>query len=139
MGSGEMASAFLTFLKRVVRRPQLRLGRPSDHGQLGRLAEADPGGEHFLACGLYARAGQLSTPVYVHAKVGIVDDRWLTIGSANPNEGSHFQDTEVNVVTDDEQCQWRPDWQPPINGTKQERQPQSCSIWLRAGKEEIPT
>jgi phosphatidylserine/phosphatidylglycerophosphate/cardiolipin synthase-like enzyme len=37
----------------------------------------------------------------VHAKVGIVDDTWLTIGSANLNEHSLFNDTEVNVVTCD--------------------------------------
>jgi phosphatidylserine/phosphatidylglycerophosphate/cardiolipin synthase-like enzyme len=41
--------------------------------------------------------------VYVHAKVGIVDDRWLTVGSANLNEHSLFNDTEVNVVLCDEQ------------------------------------
>jgi phosphatidylserine/phosphatidylglycerophosphate/cardiolipin synthase-like enzyme len=39
--------------------------------------------------------------VYVHAKIGIVDDRWLTLGSANLNEHSLFNDTEVNVVTCD--------------------------------------
>jgi phosphatidylserine/phosphatidylglycerophosphate/cardiolipin synthase-like enzyme len=37
--------------------------------------------------------------VYVHAKIGIVDDAWLTIGSANLNEHSLFNDTEMNVVT----------------------------------------
>jgi len=37
----------------------------------------------------------------VHAKVGIVDDRWLTIGSANLNEHSLFNDTEMNVVAHD--------------------------------------
>jgi phosphatidylserine/phosphatidylglycerophosphate/cardiolipin synthase-like enzyme len=30
-----------------------------------------------------------------------VDDRWLTIGSANLNEHSLFNDTEMNVVTHD--------------------------------------
>ena len=39
--------------------------------------------------------------MYVHAKIGIVDDRWLTIGSANLNEHSLFNDTELNVVTCD--------------------------------------
>jgi phosphatidylserine/phosphatidylglycerophosphate/cardiolipin synthase-like enzyme len=34
-------------------------------------------------------------------KVVIVDDAWLTIGSANLNEHSFFNDTEVNVVTCD--------------------------------------
>jgi phosphatidylserine/phosphatidylglycerophosphate/cardiolipin synthase-like enzyme len=37
----------------------------------------------------------------VHAKVGIVDDAWLTVGSANLNEHSLFNDTEMNVVTHD--------------------------------------
>jgi phosphatidylserine/phosphatidylglycerophosphate/cardiolipin synthase-like enzyme len=37
----------------------------------------------------------------VHAKIGIVDDRWLTIGSANLNEHSLFNDTEMNIVTHD--------------------------------------
>ena len=46
--------------------------------------------------------GRARRPVYVHAKVGIVDDRWLTIGSANLNEHSLFNDTEMNVVTHDE-------------------------------------
>ena len=37
----------------------------------------------------------------MHAKIGIVDDRWLTLGSANLNEHSLFNDTEVNIVTCD--------------------------------------
>lgn len=39
--------------------------------------------------------------MYVHAKIGIIDDRWLTIGSANLNEHSLFNDTEMNVLTCD--------------------------------------
>jgi phosphatidylserine/phosphatidylglycerophosphate/cardiolipin synthase-like enzyme len=39
--------------------------------------------------------------VYVHAKVGINDDRWLTLGSANLNAHSSYNDSEVNVVTCD--------------------------------------
>jgi phosphatidylserine/phosphatidylglycerophosphate/cardiolipin synthase-like enzyme len=42
-----------------------------------------------------------SGPLYVHAKIGIVDDEWLAIGSANLNEHSLFNDTEVDVVTCD--------------------------------------
>ncbi|MGZ6652255.1 MAG: phospholipase D-like domain-containing protein, partial [Solirubrobacteraceae bacterium] len=45
--------------------------------------------------------GGLSGPLYVHAKIGIVDDTWLTVGSANLNEHSFFNDTEMNVVTCD--------------------------------------
>src|SRR5213079_1606997 len=55
----------------------------------------------FLACALYARNGAVREPIYVHAKIGIVDDRWLTVGSANLNEHSLFNDSEANVVTCD--------------------------------------
>jgi phosphatidylserine/phosphatidylglycerophosphate/cardiolipin synthase-like enzyme len=54
-----------------------------------------------LACALYARSGVLADPIYVHAKIGIVDDAWLTLGSANLNEHSLFNDTEMNFVTHD--------------------------------------
>jgi phosphatidylserine/phosphatidylglycerophosphate/cardiolipin synthase-like enzyme len=37
----------------------------------------------------------------VHAKVGMVDDRWLTVGSANLNDHSLLNDTELNVVSHD--------------------------------------
>ena len=76
-------------------------GNDDTHGQLGVLAEADNGANRFLACTLF-QAGMGGRPVYVHAKVGIVDDRWLTVGSANLNEHSLFNDTEMNVVTHDE-------------------------------------
>ncbi|PZS22518.1 MAG: phospholipase, partial [Pseudonocardiales bacterium] len=39
--------------------------------------------------------------VYVHAKIAVVDDEWLTLGSANLNEHSFFNDSEMNVVTCD--------------------------------------
>ena len=70
-------------------------------GQLGLLADADDGAGRMLACTRYAVADGASDRVYVHAKVGIVDDRWLTVGSANLNEHSLFNDTEMNVVSHD--------------------------------------
>jgi len=76
-------------------------GRDDTRGALAELVEADRDAGRFLACTLYARHGALSDPVYVHAKVGIVDDSWLTVGSANLNEHSLFNDTEMNVVTRD--------------------------------------
>jgi phosphatidylserine/phosphatidylglycerophosphate/cardiolipin synthase-like enzyme len=74
-------------------------GNDDSRGQVGRLVEADGGAGRFLACAVYARNGAAREPIYVHAKIGIVDDRWLTIGSANLNEHSLFNDTEVNLVT----------------------------------------
>ena len=67
-----------------------------------RLIEADDGAHRLLAATIQSRTGALSGPLYVHAKIGIVDDAWLTIGSANLNEHSLFNDTEVNVVLRDE-------------------------------------
>jgi phosphatidylserine/phosphatidylglycerophosphate/cardiolipin synthase-like enzyme len=76
-------------------------GSDDTRGMLGELIEADGDGGRLLACTLLARAGKLADPVYVHAKIGIVDDAWLTVGSANLNEHSLFNDTEMNVVTHD--------------------------------------
>jgi phosphatidylserine/phosphatidylglycerophosphate/cardiolipin synthase-like enzyme len=76
-------------------------GQDDTRGQLGVLAEADDGNDRFLAATLRSRTGSRDDPLYVHAKVGIVDDRWLTIGSANLNAHSLLNDTEMNVVTDD--------------------------------------
>jgi phosphatidylserine/phosphatidylglycerophosphate/cardiolipin synthase-like enzyme len=75
-------------------------GNEDTRGQLGVLAEADDGAGRFLACTLH-QCGDGGRPVYVHAKVGIVDDAWLTVGSANLNEHSLFNDTEMNIVTHD--------------------------------------
>jgi phosphatidylserine/phosphatidylglycerophosphate/cardiolipin synthase-like enzyme len=76
-------------------------GEDDTRGQLGRLvAAAGAAPERFLACTLHQR-GDNAKPVYVHAKIGIVDDRWLTIGSANLNEHSLFNDTEMNIVCAD--------------------------------------
>jgi phosphatidylserine/phosphatidylglycerophosphate/cardiolipin synthase-like enzyme len=77
-------------------------GKDDTRGQLGVLVDAakDKGAdERFLACTLFQAGGN---PVYVHAKIGIVDDAWMTVGSANLNEHSLFNDTEVNVVVRDE-------------------------------------
>jgi phosphatidylserine/phosphatidylglycerophosphate/cardiolipin synthase-like enzyme len=40
-------------------------------------------------------------PVYVHAKVGIIDDEWLLIGSANLNDRGLITDSEILAVTHD--------------------------------------
>jgi len=76
-------------------------GQDDTRGMLGRLVEADDGGKRFLATTIYSRTGERSGPLYVHAKIGVVDDEWLAIGSANLNEHSLFNDTEVDVITCD--------------------------------------
>jgi phosphatidylserine/phosphatidylglycerophosphate/cardiolipin synthase-like enzyme len=76
-------------------------GADTTRGQLGRLLAADDRPHRLLATTISTHSGHTTGPLYVHAKVGIVDDRWMTIGSANLNEHSLFNDTEVNVVVDD--------------------------------------
>lgn len=76
-------------------------GQDDTRGQLGRLIGADDGHGRLLAATLRSRTGSRTDPLYVHAKVGIVDDRWLTVGSANLNAHSLLNDTEMNVVSDD--------------------------------------
>jgi phosphatidylserine/phosphatidylglycerophosphate/cardiolipin synthase-like enzyme len=76
-------------------------GSDDTRGQLADLIECDDKAGRLLACSLYSLGKRGPQQVYVHAKVGIVDDRWLTLGSANLNEHSLFNDTEANVVTCD--------------------------------------
>jgi phosphatidylserine/phosphatidylglycerophosphate/cardiolipin synthase-like enzyme len=78
-------------------------GADTTRGQLGRLVEAARDSQRLLAATISCRSGARTHPLYVHAKVGIVDDRWLTVGSANLNEHSLFNDTEMNVLTCDEE------------------------------------
>ncbi len=73
-------------------------GGDDTRGQLADLLECDHGAGRVLACTITALGELGPCPVYVHAKIGIVDDHWLTLGSANLNEHSLFNDTEVNIV-----------------------------------------
>jgi phosphatidylserine/phosphatidylglycerophosphate/cardiolipin synthase-like enzyme len=76
-------------------------GQDDTLGQLGVLAAADDGAGRLLAATIRSRTGERVDRLYMHAKVGIIDDRWLTVGSANLNAHSLFNDTEMNVVVDD--------------------------------------
>ena len=76
-------------------------GHDDTMGQLGQLLGADDDAGRLLAATIRSRTGHRDDHLYVHAKVGVVDDRWLTVGSANLNAHSLLNDTEMNVVTDD--------------------------------------
>ena len=78
-------------------------GADDTRGQLGVLSAADPGNRRILAATIRGLSAERDDPLYIHAKVAIVDDRWLTVGSANLNAHSLLNDTELNVVTDNEQ------------------------------------
>jgi phosphatidylserine/phosphatidylglycerophosphate/cardiolipin synthase-like enzyme len=80
-------------------------GADDSRGQIGLLIDADKDSgddtTRFLACTLY-QPGPAGRPVYVHSKAAVIDDTWLTVGSANLNEHSLFNDTEANVVVRDQ-------------------------------------
>src|SRR5256885_16924957 len=57
------------------------------------------GGERVAFYDLENEAG---TPIYVHAKVCIVDDIWMTIGSDNLNRRSWTHDSEICCAIIDE-------------------------------------
>jgi phosphatidylserine/phosphatidylglycerophosphate/cardiolipin synthase-like enzyme len=76
-------------------------GQDDTKGQLAVLESADDGQGRLCVSTLRSLTGTRDDRLYVHAKVGIIDDRWLTIGSANLNAHSLLNDTEMNVVCDD--------------------------------------
>jgi phosphatidylserine/phosphatidylglycerophosphate/cardiolipin synthase-like enzyme len=74
-------------------------GPPMKYGQ--RLAWErlhDAGGDRFAMFDLENDEG---TPIYVHAKVCIVDDQWMTIGSDNLNLRSWTHDSELTCAVVD--------------------------------------
>ena len=76
-------------------------GGDDTRGVLAELIEADGGAGRLLACTLYARARPLARSD-LRPRQGRNRRRpWLTIGSANLNEHSLFNDTEMNVVCHD--------------------------------------
>jgi phosphatidylserine/phosphatidylglycerophosphate/cardiolipin synthase-like enzyme len=48
--------------------------------------------------GIYHVENHAGTPVYVHAKVCVIDDTWVTAGSANINRRSWTFDTELSCT-----------------------------------------
>lgn len=74
-------------------------GADTTRGQLGRLLAA--GAHRVLATTIYSHEENRTSRLYVHAKIAVIDDQWLTLGSANLNEHSLFNDTEVNIATCD--------------------------------------
>ncbi len=87
----------------VVLPSRANQGRDDTYGQLQVLADADGGAGRFTASTISAVNAGRAERVYIHAKTAIVDDRWLTIGSANLNARGLYNDTEANVVTHERQ------------------------------------
>ena len=79
------------------RTPQL-LGRRRAMRQMMEVAP-----DRVAVYGIENHAG---TPVYVHAKVCVVDDTWATIGSDNFNRRSWTHDSELSAVVVDERGEY---------------------------------
>jgi phosphatidylserine/phosphatidylglycerophosphate/cardiolipin synthase-like enzyme len=54
--------------------------------------------------GVYGVENHAGTPVYVHAKVCVLDDVWATVGSDNFNRRSWTHDSELTAAVWDEQA-----------------------------------
>ena len=76
----------------MARTPQL-LGRARAMRQ---MTDAAPG-----RVAIYGIENHQGTPVYVHAKVCVMDDVWATIGSDNFNRRSWTHDSELSAVVVD--------------------------------------
>jgi phosphatidylserine/phosphatidylglycerophosphate/cardiolipin synthase-like enzyme len=74
--------------------PAARIGRERATGIVERA-----GGDRVLVCDLENVEG---TPIYVHAKVCIVDDVWMMVGSDNMNRRSWTHDSELSCAVLDE-------------------------------------
>ena len=78
-------------------------GRYDNDEHVRKLRTSDPDNTMFQAYSLYAggpaagTTGHRYLPIYVHAKVAIIDDEWLLIGSANLNRRGLGTDTEIAV------------------------------------------
>ncbi len=82
-------------------------GPPHRIGQLGVIEQLRAvGGDRLAVYDLEAESG---TPIYVHAKVVVIDDVFAAIGSDNMNRRSWSHDSEVSIaVLDDEHDEREP-------------------------------
>lgn len=82
------------------------IGKRDTDLHLRQLLDADQGRGRVRLFTLYTRRSDQRLvwaykPIYVHAKVAIVDDAWCTVGSANLNQRGMEGDSEINVQVAD--------------------------------------
>jgi phosphatidylserine/phosphatidylglycerophosphate/cardiolipin synthase-like enzyme len=83
-----------------------RLSGPPARGAQKRAMEMvkQAGGERV---GIYDLENDLGSPVYVHAKVCIIDDVWASVGSDNLNRRSWTHDSELSCAVLDRELDGR--------------------------------
>jgi phosphatidylserine/phosphatidylglycerophosphate/cardiolipin synthase-like enzyme len=69
-------------------------GPPSRLAQARAMATVQAAGGSRV--GIYDLENEVGTPVYVHAKVCVIDDVWATVGSDNLNRRSWTHDSELS-------------------------------------------
>ena len=80
-------------------------GPPSRLAQARALAILqNAGGERV---GIYDVENEIGTPIYVHAKVCVIDDVWATVGSDNLNRRSWTHDSELSCAVIDSELDER--------------------------------
>jgi phosphatidylserine/phosphatidylglycerophosphate/cardiolipin synthase-like enzyme len=110
--SGEVIDALAEALERnkdrtfrvvLVLPARADFGKYDNDKQIEYLQEVDNGRGMFHAFSLYS-GGPASgpfgfgfVPIYVHAKVAIIDDEWYMVGSANINRRGMAKDSELNI------------------------------------------
>lgn len=78
-------------------------GPPNLVGRMESLAMMKrAGGERVAVYGIDNSKGQ---PIYVHAKVCIIDDTWASVGSDNFNRRSWTHDSELSCAVFDRNCE----------------------------------
>ena len=53
---------------------------------------------------IYCLENSASTPIYIHAKVCVIDDTWACVGSDNANRRSWTHDSELSAAVIDATC-----------------------------------
>ena len=85
-------------------------GPPNEIGRLDALQLLrNAGGDRVAVYGLENSSG---TPVYVHAKVCVIDDVWASVGSDNLNRRSWSHDSELSCAVLDQERDSRPPLDP---------------------------
>ena len=80
-------------------------GPPSRLAQSGAMAIVKAAGGNRV--GIYSLENETGTPVYVHAKVCVIDDVWATVGSDNLNRRSWTHDSELSCAVIDSELDGR--------------------------------
>jgi phosphatidylserine/phosphatidylglycerophosphate/cardiolipin synthase-like enzyme len=81
-------------------------GRAARAAQWRAIQRLQTAGGHRVA--VYDLENEQGTPIYVHAKLAVVDDVWALVGSANLNRRSWTHDSEVACAVVDRQRDPRP-------------------------------